>query len=81
MVVEGCFLDWRPVTNDILQGTVMGPLLHVIYIDNLNEIVDGMVSELADGTKYGEQLIMLSKISINWDSGPRNGKVQIVVFR
>ena len=53
MMVEGCFSDWKPVTRGVPQGLVLGPLLFVIYINDLDVNVQGMVRKFVDDTKLG----------------------------
>ncbi|PLS49478.1 hypothetical protein CYV29_15670, partial [Carnobacterium maltaromaticum] len=53
VAVEGSFSKWRRVTSGVPQGSVLGPLLFVIYINDLEESIGGLISKFADDTKIG----------------------------
>ena len=51
VVINGRYSDWADVTSGVPQGSVLGPTLFLMFINNLEDGVQNTVLKFADDTK------------------------------
>ena len=62
VVVDGEVSSWKSVLGGVPQGSVLGPILFWVYINDLEEVVTGKLLKFADDTKLFRKL---GKLEIN----------------
>ncbi len=68
VVVSGCTSAWADVSSGVPQGSVLGPLLFLAYINDMDNSVQSSVKKFADDTKlYCEVSTEEDAISVQED--------------
>ena len=49
--INQSYSNWAPVTSGVPQGSVLGPLLFLIHINDLDININSKMSKFADETK------------------------------
>ena len=71
--IGGCYSDMVPVTSGVPQGSVLGPLLFLMYVNDLPEVVDCPIKLFADDTK------LYSGVSTEGDALSMQADLEVIV--
>ena len=57
VIVDGEVSNWKSVLSGVPQGSVLGPILFLIYINDLDDSITSNVLKCADDTKLSRKII------------------------
>ena len=49
--IRGSLSDWVNITSGVPQGSVLGPILFIIFVNDMPDVIDSMLLMFADDTK------------------------------
>ncbi len=57
VVINGTASDWAPVTSKVPQSSVLGPVLFIIYINDIDDEQNNFIAKFTEDTKIGNSII------------------------
>ncbi len=57
VVINNTSSDWAPVTSGVPQVSVLGPVLFILYINDIDVGLNNFISKFAADTKNGNSIV------------------------
>ena len=74
VIVDGEVSNWKSVLSGLPQGSVLGPILFLIYINDLDDSITSNVLKFADDTK------LFRKVNTDGDKQHLQNDLDVVQF-
>ncbi len=78
VIINGTALDWAPVTSGVPQGSVLGPVLLIIYINDIDVGLNNLISKFDDDTKIGSSVVT-DHNRMKFRNGAKDGKCLLML--
>jgi len=78
VVINGYLFEWINILSGVPQGSLLGPLLFVIYINDIDDYVGSRILKFADDTKIYNKVNSVEDIEI---FANRLGSIDFMVKR
>ena len=56
VLIRGSPSDWLPLLSGVPQGSILGPILFLLYVNDIPNVITSSVKLFADDTKIYRQL-------------------------
>ena len=56
VLIRGTFSEWSPVMSGVPQGSILGPIMFLIYVNDIPNIITSTAKLFADDTKIYRQI-------------------------
>ena len=56
VLIRGTFSEWSPVISGVPQGSILGPIMFLIYVNDIPNIITSTAKLFADDTKIYRQI-------------------------
>ena len=80
VIVDGEISNWKSVLSGVPQGSVLGPILFLIYINDLEDDISSKVLKFADDTKVFRKVTNWKSVLSGVPQGSVLGPILFLIY-